>query len=298
MCAWQGENREISRICQLMHVMSRRCVFVMSGKGIPLPRHVAHGLYEKKRPSLTRSTCLLTNVRLMRQDLGMPAGEESAAVAAEAYWPDRLLRALARLMPIDVLWYVDTNTPSFALTFDDGPDPDVTPLLLDALAKHRARATFFVTGERVLGNEPIVARIAAEGHELGNHLMHEEPSVLLPDLEFRRQLRQVNLLLAPYGEVAWFRPGSGWVTPRMLRSAAQLNLRCVLGTVAAEHTGGHADQHIARRLVRRIRPGSIAVLHEGRSHRLGVVATTDWILAELGRRGLTSIPVSELATLT
>ena len=207
------------------------------------------------------------------------------------------MRALARLLPVDVLCYVDTEARAFALTFDDGPHPDVTPLLLDVLAKHRARATFFLIGERVLGNESTVARIAAEGHELANHLMRDEPSVLLPDFEFRRQLGQVTSLLAPHGDIRWFRPGSGWLTPRMLKSAAQLDLRCVLGTVVAVHDGNASVRRIAQHLIGRIRPGSIAVLHEGTPDRRGVVATTDLVLAELGRRGLAAVTVSELAAL-
>lgn len=207
------------------------------------------------------------------------------------------LRVLARLLPLDVLCYVETEARVFALTFDDGPHPDVTPALLDVLAKHRARATFFLIGERVLVNESIVARIAAEGHELANHLMRDEPSVLLPDLEFRRQLGQVSSLLAPYGDIRWFRPGSGWLTPRMLRSAAQLDLRCVLGTVVAAHNGDAGDRRIARRLLGGIRPGSIVVLHEGTPDRRGVVVTTDLVLAELGRHGLAAVTVSELVAL-
>jgi peptidoglycan/xylan/chitin deacetylase (PgdA/CDA1 family) len=238
-------------------------------------------------------------MRLVRWPvLGILAVGVSAGIAAVVRWPEAPLRAVVRLLPVDVLWYVRTDARAFALTFDDGPHPGVTPLLLDVLARHGARATFFLVGERVLENEPIVARIAAEGHELANHLMRDEPSVLLSDLEFRRQLRCVTSLLEPYGEVRWFRPGSGWATPRMLRSAAQLDLRCVLGTVAVTNTGGHGDRRIARRLVRRISRGSIVVLHEGMSDRLGVVATTDALLAGLGRRGLAAVPVSELAAAT
>jgi len=221
----------------------------------------------------------------------------SGAVAAFLR-PEPVVRGLVRLLPFDVLWYVDTQVRVFALTFDDGPHPDITPLLLDVLAKHRARATFFVIGERVAGHEPVVARIAAEGHELGIHLMRDEPSVRLPDAEFRRQLGQVMSLLAPCGDIAWFRPGSGWFTPRMLRSAAQLDLRCVLGTAVALNGGGASDRRIARRLTRRIRPGSIVVLHEGTADRRGVVATTDLILTELAERGLVAVTVSELTALS
>jgi len=220
-----------------------------------------------------------------------------AVVAGAALWrPERAARVLARMLPGGALFYVDTDAKAFALTFDDGPHRDTTPPLLDVLGRHGARATFFLIGELVLGNEPIVRRIAAEGHELANHLMRDEPSVLLPDQEFRHQLAQVSSLLAPYGDIRWFRPGSGWFTPRMLRSAAEQDLRCVLGTVVARGDAS-GDARIARRLLGRIQPGSIAVLHEGTSARRGVVSTTDRALTELGRRGLSAVTVSDLVAL-
>jgi peptidoglycan/xylan/chitin deacetylase (PgdA/CDA1 family) len=201
------------------------------------------------------------------------------------------------MLPAEVLCYVDTDARAFALTFDDGPHRETTPQLLDVLAKYQARATFFLIGERVIGNEPIVARITAEGHEIANHLMRDERSVLLSDLRFRRELAQVNSLLAPYGEVRWFRPGSGWFTPRMLTSVAEQDLRLVLGTVVAMHNGRAGDRRIARSLLGGIRPGSIVVLHEGTDERRGVVATTDQVLAELGRCGLAAVTVSDLVAL-
>lgn len=244
---------------------------------------------------LTRSARMwFTNtVRLRRwQGLGILLLGAGAVVALHR--SEFAVRTLTRLLPVGILCYVDTEARMFALTFDDGPDPGITPPLLDVLARHHARATFFLIGERISGNESIVARIASEGHELANHLMYDEPSVLLTDLEFRRQLGEVTSLLVPYGDVRWFRPGSGWVTPRMLRSAAQLGLHCVLGTVVAVHHGGARDSRIARHLLGRIRPGSIAVLHEGMPSRRSVVATTDLVLAELGRRRLVSVTISEL----
>jgi peptidoglycan/xylan/chitin deacetylase (PgdA/CDA1 family) len=212
-------------------------------------------------------------------------------------WREPAARAAFRLLRANVLSYVDTDAPAFAITFDDGPHRETTPHLLDVLARYQAKATFFLIGERVIGNERIVARIAAEGHELANHLMRDEPSVLLPDQRFRDELTRVNGLLAPYGPVRWFRPGSGWFTPRMLRSAAEQDLRAVLGTLVAAHHGGPGDERIARHLVEAIRPGSIVVLHEGTQRRRGVVATTDRMLAQLRRRGLTAVTVSHLATL-
>jgi peptidoglycan/xylan/chitin deacetylase (PgdA/CDA1 family) len=212
-------------------------------------------------------------------------------------WRETAARAAFRVLPVDVLSYVDTDAAAFALTFDDGPHRDTTPQLLDVLARHQQKATFFLIGERVRGHEPIVARIAAEGHELANHLMRDQPSVRLPERQFRDELAAVNALLTPHGPVRWFRPGSGWLTPRMVRWAADQELRAVLGTLVAAHRGGPGDGRIARDLNNAIRPGSIVVLHEGLDQRLGVVATTDHLLALTRARGLTSVTVSELATL-
>jgi peptidoglycan-N-acetylglucosamine deacetylase len=231
-----------------------------------------------------------------RPAVAQPARAKSVVDRA-LRWREPAARAAFRLLGSAVLSFVDTDAPAFAITFDDGPHRETTPELLDVLARHQAKATFFLIGERVRGNERIVARIAAEGHEIANHLMRDRPSVLLPDREFRDELIRVNALLAPYGPVRWFRPGSGWFTPRMLRSAAEQDLRAVLGTLVAAHHGGPGDEGIARSLVDAIRPGAIVILHEGTPRRRGVVATTDQMLAQLRGRGLTAVTVSHLVTL-
>jgi peptidoglycan/xylan/chitin deacetylase (PgdA/CDA1 family) len=211
-----------------------------------------------------------------------------------SWWREPAARAASRLIPADVLFYVDTAAPAFALTFDDGPSPDTTPGLLEVLARHRAHATFFLIGERARASPEIVAAIAAAGHEVANHLMRDERSVLMPDDQFRRDLAETTALLTPHGPVRWFRPGSGWFTPRMLRSAAEQNLRAVLGTLVACHHGGPGDDQIAGDVLAGIRPGSIVVLHEGLPRRRGVVQTTDEVLSALAGRGPAAVTVSEL----
>jgi peptidoglycan/xylan/chitin deacetylase (PgdA/CDA1 family) len=224
-------------------------------------------------------------------------GSERRGLAGELAlrWREPVARAASRLIPADVLWYVDTDAPRFALTFDDGPSPQTTPQLLEVLGRHHAHATFFLIGERVRAHPELVRAITGAGHEIANHLMRDEPSARIPDQRFRRELAEVTALLTPYGPVRWFRPGSGWFTPRMLRSAAQQDLRAVLGTLVAAHHGRPDDARIAAGLLAGIRPGSIVVLHEGTPHRRGVAQTTDELLAALTARGLAAVTVSELA---
>ncbi|WP_433292827.1 polysaccharide deacetylase family protein [Actinoplanes sp. CA-030573] len=207
-------------------------------------------------------------------------------------WREPAARAISRIIPGDVLWYEDTAEPVFALTFDDGPGPQSTPGLLEVLARHRAKATFFLVGERAERYPELVAAITAAGHEIANHLMRDERSALIPDEQFRRDLARTTELLAPHGPVRWFRPGSGVFTPRMLRSASEQGLRAVLGTLVAGNRGGPADERIAPSLASGVRPGSILVLHEGTPERAGVVRTTDELLGALG--GLRAVTVSAL----
>ena len=209
-------------------------------------------------------------------------------------WREPATRAVARLIPGDVLWYVDTADPVFALTFDDGPSPSSTPGLLSVLAKHGAKATFFLVGERVQAHPSLVADIIAAGHEIANHLMRDERSALIPDARFRRDLARTTELLTPHGPVRWFRPGSGVFTPRMLRSAAEQHLRAVLGTLVAANRGVPSDERIAKSLLPSLRPGSILVLHEGTPQRQGVVQTTDELLSSL--TDLTAVTVSDLVS--
>jgi len=73
---------------------------------------------------------------------------------------------------------VETAVPALALTIDDGPDPEETPAILDVLRDHDSHATFFLIGSRIPGNEPLLARMRSEGHELANH-SYDDPHELM-----------------------------------------------------------------------------------------------------------------------
>lgn len=207
--------------------------------------------------------------------------------------PGPVVRWLARRHP-DVLFHWTTEEQLVALTIDDSPHPLQTARILDTLAEHDAHATFFLIGERVPGNEGIVRRIVAEGHELGNHMMTNAPSIRLSAAEFTRQLRQTHELLAPFGSVRWFRPGSGWFSRRMLDQIQRHEYRCALASAYAYDCQVPSVRYVSRHILRNTRPGAVIVLHDGVPSGGRTVTVLQRVLPELRRRGYRVVTLTEL----
>ena len=194
----------------------------------------------------------------------------------------------------DVVFHVDTPLRKIALSFDDGPDPELTPRILDVLARHRAHATFFVLGSRGQAHLSVLEQIAAEGHEFGNHGWDDTPSWRMESSELEASLRRTAAVLAGLGELRLFRPGSGWA-PRRIRSIAEdLGYRCALGSLYPQDGAITWPCYMRWDILRRARPGAVVILHEGRADREGVVGVLEAVLAELRRRGYTVTTVSGL----
>src|SRR5688572_14817730 len=117
-----------------------------------------------------------------------------AIALAQPRW---LARWLAARVP-DVAFEGASTRGALALTIDDSPSAR-TARLLDVLRAHRARATFFVLGSQVRARRAVLARAVREGHELGNHLWDETPSVRYPPREFERLLLRTHRALAALG---------------------------------------------------------------------------------------------------
>lgn len=215
-------------------------------------------------------------------------------VAALVIRPGPVVRWLARRYP-DVLFYLRTEAPLVALTIDDSPHATLTPRILDVLAEHDAHATFFVIGAHVPGNEDILRRIVAEGHELGNHLLTDAPSAHLPPDEFANQLRQTHEMLAPYGDVRWFRPGHGWFNRAMLDQLRDHGYHCALASAFAFEFHVPSPRYAARHILMHAHPGGVIVLHDGAADRERTVATLRRLLPRLKHRGYRVVTLSELA---
>jgi peptidoglycan/xylan/chitin deacetylase (PgdA/CDA1 family) len=220
------------------------------------------------------------------------------AAAGWMLWapPVWLFNLLPALFP-GCLYRVQTAAPMVALTIDDGPDPSTTPLLGAELEQHQARATFFLISRKVVHHPGLVHRLVATGHEIGNHLTRDEPSIALSPGDFEQALREAHQTLTLFGRVKWARPGSGWYSRAMVAIMARNGYRCALGSVYPYDAAIPSVRFASSFILRNAGPGAVIVLHDGghRGHRTLQVLRT--VLPELRRRGLEVVTLSHLIDL-
>jgi peptidoglycan/xylan/chitin deacetylase (PgdA/CDA1 family) len=211
-----------------------------------------------------------------------------------AVQPAGIVDLLARSSP-RIVWRVETEAPLVALSFDDGPDPVHTPQVLDILARHQARATFFLIGANARRHPELVTRIRALGHEVGNHTDTNGRTVLMSMSRFRDSLLRAEAALAlPEGEPKLFRPGGGWIRPDQLYLAREHGYTCVLGSAQAYDPRRPPVAYIRWAVAKNLRPGAIVVLHDAGGDRSNTVAALPGILDAGRSRGLRFVTVSEL----
>jgi peptidoglycan/xylan/chitin deacetylase (PgdA/CDA1 family) len=172
----------------------------------------------------------------------------------------RLWRRLAALA-VGTLTSVTTTAPVAALTFDDGPDPASTPRLLELLARHRARATFFMVGLAAQDHPELVRQVAQAGHAIGNHSWDHPSFPLIAGRERREQLRAAARALAPHGR-RLFRPPYGHQDTASRLDALRLGYEVVTWTVAVVDWEAKSADWMAERMVSQVRPGAILLLHD------------------------------------
>lgn len=191
-----------------------------------------------------------------------------------------------------------------ALTFDDGPS-EWTPRILDLLAEHRARATFFLLGDGIAAHKQILERALAEGHELGLHGWSHRHLTELSDAEIKDEMLETRAAIerATGAVASVWRPPYFEVDKRVRRALAGSDLVEASCSIAPEDYHWPAARTAAF-VIKRLCPGAVVDLHDGRPARSGSAQTRaatiealGLILCEMERQKLHSVPFSQLPTL-
>lgn len=232
-------------------------------------------------------------------DVGWVAAGVSAAALAGA--------GVYATMAPGSQWFGPTlvagNDPrELALTFDDGPNADMTERLLDLLARHQVRATFFLVGRYVAAQPALARRIADQGHTLGNHTMTHPRLLALGPAATRAEVADGGKAIADATGVAVkiFRPPFGGRWPHTLRAARDLGLTPVMWNALGFDWRETDASVIAKRLLRGMERNRVAgratnfLLHDG-SHR-GVGANREATLGAVAQVLATQAATSKFVT--
>lgn len=152
-----------------------------------------------------------------------------------------------------------------ALTFDDGPDADSTPRVLDLLKRYDVRATFFVVGEQARQNPELIHRMVAEGHTVAGHSYYHLPqSTLWSSQRYTEELFRCNDVVARLTglRMRLYRPPFGVTNPPIARAVKNLGLIPVGWSVRSLDTMTKDPDRVVDRVMRGLRGGDVILLHD------------------------------------
>ena len=200
----------------------------------------------------------------------------------------------------DVLFQVSTSRKIIALTIDDAPSP-YTSQILDILKENDASATFFVIGGQVPQHEGLLVDIVKSGNEVGNHAMHDEPSISLTSDKLKEEISQVDQYIdAAYEsagqkrEAHYFRPGSGFFSERILEVTTTAGYKTILGSIYPHDPFITVWWLNAWHILSMYRPGAVIICHDRRSWTVPMLRK---VVPALKKKGYDVVSVSKFLEL-
>jgi peptidoglycan/xylan/chitin deacetylase (PgdA/CDA1 family) len=151
-----------------------------------------------------------------------------------------------------------------SLTFDDGPSPSSTPVLLDLLARHKLQATFFVVGEKAARHPELMASILEQGHTIGNHSWNHDYFLMLRSQKvMQSDIHNTQEILKKSGvQPLIFRPPVGITSPCLRKVLTREGLIAVTYSCRAFDRGNRSIDNLSKKILNALKPGDIIMLHD------------------------------------
>ena len=182
-----------------------------------------------------------------------------------------------------LLWEVQTTKKEIFLTFDDGPHPEITPLILDLLDEYKAKATFFCVGENVKKYPETYALIPERGHYTGNHSFNHLNGWKTNNSAYFENIEKASSLIAS----SLFRPPYGRITPSQI-SALKSQYKIVMWTVATyDFSKKVSPEQCRENAIQKSKAGSIVVFHDSEKARDNILFALPAFLEHYQNKGFT-----------
>ncbi|MDQ0059348.1 polysaccharide deacetylase family protein [Paenibacillus harenae] len=190
-----------------------------------------------------------------------------------------------------------TKQRLLAMTFDDGPDETYTPQLLQVLAAHGAKATFYMIGSSIEAYPDVARAVHSQGHEIGNHTYNHPYLTKIAHAERKEQLERTHALIIEItgSSPATFRPPYIDYNDEVAAEAAAMDYQ-MIGAVNMEAMDWAAPgvDHIVSKTMEQVRNGGILIFHDGYGDRSQTVEAVKQLVPELMHQGYRFVTVSEL----
>lgn len=193
-----------------------------------------------------------------------------------------------------------------ALTFDDGPDPVYTPQLLDLLARHGAKATFFVVGSHAEGQEELLRRMKREGHTIGIHNYVHKSNWLMRPRTVRRQIERTNAIIeqATGEKAVYYRPPWGIINLFDYSNLGYLHI-ILWSAMFGDWREKVGVERLTRRMLKKMRPGEVVLLHDcgntlgaDRDAPRNMLIALETYMAQAASKGFRFVGIDEMMKLT
>ena len=193
------------------------------------------------------------------------------------------------------------NSKKVALTYDDGPNDPYTLQLLEVLARHNLKATFFMIGSFVRQRPEIARAVLQAGHSVGNHTYTHPLLIFKSDWQIRKELSACQSAMedALGVQAALFRPPFGGRRPVVFRIARELGLQPVMWNVTGYDWNAESADEIEGKVVHQMRGGDVILLHDGGHRAMGTdrshtIAATERIIARYKPQGSEFVTVPQM----
>lgn len=195
--------------------------------------------------------------------------------------------------PYGMVWHVRTARKEIALTFDDGPYPFYTPVLLHVLDRSHVPATFFIVGRSAQAFPELVSRIVDSGDEIGNHTFNHFTLTSLRDDQIAYQIAADGALLQQFTgrPLSLFRPPHGRFNRHVVAIARELGYHTIFWSAAADDVKDIPPDVITARVLNEASPGGIVLLHSGQYRTIEALPA---IIDGLRDQGYSFVTVSKL----
>ena len=203
--------------------------------------------------------------------------------------PARIPSIMTWLFPSRV-WRIPTTQKEIFLSFDDGPHPTITPIVLDMLAAHGAKASFFCIGDRVKRFPDIYQRIIDEGHAVGNHSFHHLNGWKTNDDDYWNDVENAAKVI----DSSLFRPPYGRMKGSQARAISARGLKTIMWTVlSGDYDAKIRPAECAQRVLDNMGPGFIFLFHDAEKAEKNMLFALEKLLEASKLKGFRCEKINE-----